>query len=336
MGWFFKQKKKEDDIENRLQFSKKLQAVTNSIHATDNLDQIMLDLSQEICDLFNCDRLTVYAVSKDKDFIFSKVKTGIESNNNLVLPIDAQSIAGYVAMSRKSIRIRDVYDTAELRSHAPELAFRDVVDRITGYRTKQVLAAPILNARSGELLGVVQLLNNRSDGAFTEFTEVRLEELCETMAIAYRQRTKALAPVRSKYDGLIASGIISGPELELAIRSSQRKQIDLEDVLIDEFQVPVRAIGEALSKTFNFPYEGYKAGRRAPDSLSRKLKREFAERNQWLPLEEERNVLTVVTTNLEHDSTMRQISEIYPYSTLLYRITTKREFRQTLDDFFGR
>lgn len=67
--------------------------MTNKIHATDNLDKLMLDLSQEICDLFNCDRLTLYGLSKDKDFIFSKVKTGIDSNNDLVLPVNSESIA---------------------------------------------------------------------------------------------------------------------------------------------------------------------------------------------------------------------------------------------------
>src|SRR5688572_2303831 len=70
------------DFEKRLHFSKKLQALTNKIHATNNLDELMLDLSQDICDLFGCDRLTLYAVSKDKEFIYSKVKTGITLNQD--------------------------------------------------------------------------------------------------------------------------------------------------------------------------------------------------------------------------------------------------------------
>src|ERR1035437_6575809 len=90
------------DVETRLSFSNKLRAVTNKIHATNNVDEIMLDLSKELCDLFNCDRLTLYAASKGKDFIFSKVKTGINSKKDLVLPVSAQSIAGYVAFCKRS------------------------------------------------------------------------------------------------------------------------------------------------------------------------------------------------------------------------------------------
>ena len=44
------------------------------------------------------------------------------------------------------INIRDVYDDAELKSHNPNLRFLQEVDKRTGYRTKQMLVAPILDA----------------------------------------------------------------------------------------------------------------------------------------------------------------------------------------------
>ena len=59
-----------------LLFYKQLQQVTSRIHETDNLEQIMLEASQDICKLFNADRLTLYAVTEDQTAIISKVKTG--------------------------------------------------------------------------------------------------------------------------------------------------------------------------------------------------------------------------------------------------------------------
>jgi hypothetical protein len=50
--------------------------------------------------LFNADRLTIYTVSEDKSSIVSKVKTGLSSFKDLKLPINDQSIAGFVALSR--------------------------------------------------------------------------------------------------------------------------------------------------------------------------------------------------------------------------------------------
>ena len=88
------------DISSKLEFQKQLQAVTNRIHATSNVDEIMLELGQDICSLFGADRLTIYALSEDRTSIVSKVKTGLTSFKDLKLPINEQSIAGFVALNR--------------------------------------------------------------------------------------------------------------------------------------------------------------------------------------------------------------------------------------------
>jgi hypothetical protein len=50
------------DVGARLAFQKQLQAVTNKIHATNNIDEIMLEVSADVCALFNSDRLTIYSM----------------------------------------------------------------------------------------------------------------------------------------------------------------------------------------------------------------------------------------------------------------------------------
>ena len=131
------------EITVKLEFTRSLNYVTNKIHATSNIDEIMLEVSSDICQLFNADRLTIYSVGEDKQSIVSKVKTGLNSFKDLKLPIAEHSIAGYVALSRKLVNIKDVYDEAELKSLNPNLRFLQEVDKRTGYRTKQQLVAPI-------------------------------------------------------------------------------------------------------------------------------------------------------------------------------------------------
>jgi hypothetical protein len=343
MGWFFNRGSNKDEVKSnaeglarQLEFSKNLQAVTNKIHATGNIDEIMLDLSKDICDLFNCDRMTLYAISNDRQFIFSKLKTGIDSNKDLVLPLNTESVAGYVALLRKSVRVNDVYNEAELKAFEPELKFCQEVDQLTGYRTRQMLAAPLLKSSSREFLGVLQLINNRADGNFTEADEEGLNELCETIAIAFIQRMKALQAVRSKYEPLIVDSVISAAELDLAASWARRRDLDIEDALIDEFQVKPAAIGEALAKTYKLPYEHFKANRIRPAELLKKTPRAFVERNQWLPIaEEKRGLITIMTTDPEAVTRTRVINEIFPYGNFFYRVTTKREFAQTVEQFFA-
>ena len=75
-------------------FFRQLQAVTTRIHATENIDEIMLEASQDICRLFNADRLTLYAVNEDRSAIVSKVKTGLNTSRDLKLPISPRSSLG--------------------------------------------------------------------------------------------------------------------------------------------------------------------------------------------------------------------------------------------------
>ncbi|MDD5175489.1 MAG: ATPase, T2SS/T4P/T4SS family [Sterolibacterium sp.] len=322
------------DVDSRLAFFKNLQTVTNKIHATNNIDEIMLELSQDICNLFNADRLTIYAVSEDKASIVSKVKTGLNSFKDLKLPIADQSVAGHVALSRKIINLADVYDEAELKSHHPGLRFLQEVDKRTGYRTKQMLVSPIITT-SDELLGVVQIINNKAEQPFSAVTEEGIKGLCETLAIAFSQRNKPAQAAKSKYDQLVADAVLSAQELDLAIRSARRKNLDLEEVLISEFQVKLPTIGLALSKFFGVPYESYKADRIKPMDLLKNLKREYIEQNQWLPIEESGEGLMVLTMDPEQVKSSRVVNNVFPRSKLAYRVTTIREFKQSVDLFFG-
>ena len=128
-----------EDAARRAAFFAQLQRVGASIGATHDIDDIMLNLSAGICELFGADRLSIYALSDDKGSLVSKVKTGLSSFKQLKLPISADSIAGYAALSGKMLNLLDVYDEDELARHAPTLRFQQGVDRRTGYRTREML-----------------------------------------------------------------------------------------------------------------------------------------------------------------------------------------------------
>ena len=323
------------DVGSRLTFFKNLQTVTNKVHATSNIDEIMLELSGEICNLFNADRLTIYSVGEDKASIVSKVKTGLNSFKDLRLPIADQSIAGHVALARKTVNIRDVYDEAELKAINPSLRFLQEVDKRTGYRTKQMLVAPIIDAQSSELLGVVQIINNKTGVPFAAVAEEGVKGLCETLAIAFNQRNKPVHVVKSKYDFLVSDVVISVQEMELATRTARRKNLDIEEVLINEFQVKQTALGAALSKFFNVPYEAFKPDRIKPIDLLKNLKREYLEQYSWAPVEEGPEGVMVVCMDPEQVKGSRVVNNIFPRSKIAYCVTTNREFKQTIDQLFG-
>ena len=325
----------QDNLAEKLNFSKNLQSVTNKIHATSNIDEIILELSQEICNLFNADRLTIYLVSEDKTSIVSKVKTGLTSFKDLKLPIAEQSIGGFVAVHKKTFNIRDVYDEKELKSHSPKLTFLKQVDAKTGYRTKQMLASPVVDAQTKELIGVVEVINSKTGQPFPPTMEEGVVQLCEALAVAFRQRQKLAPPAKGKYDHLVAHAVISAEELELAMRSARRKNLDVETVLMDEFQVKAGAIGEALAACFGVAYEPFKPDRVKPFELLKNMSREFAAASQWVAIDDTKEGIVVLTPDPEKISGSRVVNNVYPKSRIIYRVCGSREFQATLDQVFG-
>ncbi|MGW8393727.1 GspE/PulE family protein [Pseudoduganella sp. HUAS MS19] len=323
------------ETERRLAFFRKLQAVTTKIHATSNLDEIMLDLGMEFCDLFECDRFTLYAMDHEKNYIVSKVKTGMTSFRDLKLALNPSSIAGYVAMTRQTLNIRDVYDADELRSISPELHFQQGVDQRTGYRTRQMLVAPLVSLAHDRLLGVVQFINTRNGEPFSPIALEGVRQLCDTLAVAFSQRLKPTPLPRTRYDALVADSVLSPQELEQALRTAREKETDVEAVLVQDFHVKPAVLGAALAKYYTIPYEPARPDRVRPADLLKKLPLQYLEESGWLPLEENRDGLLVLTIDPDRVMQSHIVNQVFPRLHVNYRVTTRAEFAQTLAQFFG-
>lgn len=320
-------------------FYRQLHHVTAHIHDTENVEQIMLEASQDICKLLNADRLTLYVVNEDRTAIISKIKTGLNSSSDLKLPISPQSLAGYVAFSGKSLNLPDVYDDEALKLIHPQLSFLKVVDKRSGYRTKQMMVAPILEGST--LHGVLQVINNKSDEPFGELEVDGVAELCKTLATAIRQRVKDAAgagPRRrvTKYDALLADGLLSEEELNQCIHDAREEGRPVENLLISKFKIKPQQIGLSLSKFFNVPYEPFNAGRIRAEMLQGALKREFVVEQGWIPLEESPDGLIVMCTDPEAVRGSRVVPQVFPrISKFAYHVTTLIEFQETLAQLFG-
>ena len=319
-------------------FFRQLQLVTNRIHDTENLDQLILEASQDICRLFNADRITLYAVNEDRSAIVSKVKTGLNASRDLKLPISAQSIAGYVAMARRSVNIVDVYDNDALKKIHPSLSFLQEVDKRSGYRTKQMMVAPVID---GEVLyGVLQIINNRSDQAFGKLEEDGALQLCKTLGIAIRQRLKKIEDGQrrkaTKYDGLVAEGVLSFEELSKCIQKAREESQSVEHLLMADYRIRPVQIGPSLAKFFGVPYESFNASRIRSEMLHAPLKREFIEQQGWIPLEETTEGLLIMCVDPEAVRGARVVPQVFArISKFAYRVTTQTEFEETLGQLFG-
>ena len=318
-------------------FFRQLQLVSTRIHETDNLDQLMIDVSPEICKLLNAERLTVYAVNEDLTGLVSKVKTGLASSRDLKLPISAQSLAGYAAMSRQLHNISDVYDAEALKRIHPALTFLRAVDQRTGYRTKQMLVAPMLAGE--QLYGVLQVINNRSNQPFGRLEVEGVQQLCTTLATAIKQRVQRAQQEQrrqaGRFDPLVSAGLVSAQTLRECMELARSQGESVEAMLMSNHGISAAQIGQAAAEFFSVPYEPFGAGNIRSEQLHGSLKREFLLEQGWIPLEEGPEGLVVMCLDPEAVRGARVVPQVFPrISRFSYRVTTQSEFALTLNQFF--
>ncbi len=233
--------------------------------------------------LFEADRLTIYVLTEDKGSIVSKVKTGLTSFKDIKLPINEQSIAGFVAVHKRVLNIRDVYDDAELKSYSPRLNFLKAVEQ-------DRLSHAADARRAGARCALAGSDGRRAGHQFAARPALPADHGGRRRP-ARARRSRSFFSASGRRSCLCAASTkrwwrmpCSRPTSSSS-RSARRgaRICDLETVLVDEFQVKVPQLGDALAAYFNVPYEPFKPDRIRPGDLLRNMSREFCETNQWLP-----------------------------------------------------
>ncbi|HEY2518411.1 MAG TPA: HD domain-containing phosphohydrolase [Polyangiaceae bacterium] len=92
-------------------------------------------------------------------------------SREFTIPVNNRSMAGSAAHDKKTINIADVY---ELPPSSP-FAFDRSFDVRIGYRTKSVLAVPLVSQK-GDVIGVIQLINKKKDPDKKLFTQADVAE----------------------------------------------------------------------------------------------------------------------------------------------------------------
>lgn len=88
------------------------------------------------------------------------------------MPINPQSIAGFVALTGNVVNLVDAYEIPE----SYPFRFNRSFDEMTGYRSKSMLVIPLKN-RQSRIIGVLQLINKKKDFARRLSSRSTTEEL---------------------------------------------------------------------------------------------------------------------------------------------------------------
>jgi len=144
------------DICNRILQS--METLYNAKDVNTLLDAVLFQARQ----LTRADAGSIYLIEDEVlkfSYIHNDTLFGTSASNKYLytshtLPIDQYSLAGYVAFTGKPLIIDDVY-------HIPggmPFRFNDSFDKLANYRTKSVLAVPLMTSTK-KTVGVMQIIN---------------------------------------------------------------------------------------------------------------------------------------------------------------------------------
>ena len=276
--------------QRELSYRKKLIEIANQLNSAGSMQDILVDIKDQVLGLVDAERVTIFALDTKNQELFSMFKAG-QDVKEIRVPKTFGSIAGFTALSRKNVNIKNAYDAKELSRLHPNLKFDSRWDRASGFRTTQVLATPIVFEKY--LLGVLQLINKKGGQGFTPKDEEAAAELSKILGIAfYNQHRSARSNKPTKYGYLVDKGIVSEKDIETAVGNARVNQLDVGQVLMEDFKVPREELGKAISSFYNLPFFNPE-GHTMPPELKERLSPDFMRKNVFAPIEKDGGVLHV-------------------------------------------
>ena len=188
----------------------------------DRLLDVILEKSRFIT---GADAGSIYVVEGDDPdparrtlrFKLSQNESRKFDSREFTMPMSVRSLAGFVALRLSPQRIDDVYDLPA----GSEYGFDRSFDERTGYRTKSMLVAPLLS-RTGEAIGVLQLINKKRDA---EKKLLGPEDVAE-LVIPFDERSEALLMTLASQAGIALENAVLYEEIERMLEGFVRASVD--------------------------------------------------------------------------------------------------------------
>jgi Nif-specific regulatory protein len=152
----------------------KLLDLTRRLGAEPDVRAILMLMAKEAAVLMEADRATIFLWDVERNELWSQVTLDGEE-----IRFDARlGLVGACVMTKQIINVADAQQDAR---------FHPAIDVRTGYRTKTVLALPLLT-KAGDCLGAVQLLNKRG-GPFSDRDQQLATDLADQVTVAIQRAT---------------------------------------------------------------------------------------------------------------------------------------------------
>jgi HD-GYP domain-containing protein (c-di-GMP phosphodiesterase class II) len=161
-----------------------------------DLDTLLQRILHEATRVVDADRGSLFLVDEAAGQLWTKIAQGIGSGKEIRIPI-GKGIAGHVAKTGEIVNLADAY--ADPR-------FNRTVDTQTGYRTRCLLAVPMMDMR-GHVVGVLQMLNKRHETFTNEDADVLVA--LGGQAAAAIDNARLYDEIQKLFEGFVKASVVA-------------------------------------------------------------------------------------------------------------------------------
>ncbi len=303
-----------EHLKRSLQFQTKLNQVMQKIHEAESFNDIMPVIEATLLELMNAERITVYRRSRHSQEIISEYKSGDE-NKQIRVALTPTSIAGYVALTQKPIRVRDVYQDDELKSIHPKLSFDSSFDKVSGYRSHSMMVIPIKHKNVS--LGVMQVLNHRGGGVFDDADMAKAMKFAMLLGQKFRYE---LGGTKSPYDYLVQTGRITQKQLDDYSKRADKDNISVIELLLQEENLSNIEIGTSLERFYQVPYMAYDPNIDIPLDMLKGVNEAYLRKQLWVPVIGDSDEVVVLVDNPTDSNRIMDIQNVLKASSYQFRV----------------
>jgi type II secretory ATPase GspE/PulE/Tfp pilus assembly ATPase PilB-like protein len=324
-----------DEEKGKLSYYKALHDIGNQINAAKDINEILINLRGQILSLFDADRITIYVVDGKRKEIYSRFKEG-SFPEEIRVPINNKSIAGYTANNAQITNIANAYEAHELSMVNKDLTFDKSWDEKSGYATRQILTVPIFYKKY--VIGVLQLINKKTGARFSLEDQNSALEMANVLGIAFfnqKKMTEQRPRKKTRFDRLLNNNVITEKELERAIVLAREQKTSIETVFINDMKVRKEEIGRSLAEYYNCEYVPFDNNYPIPGDLLAKLKHVYLKNNLWVPLGREDGKVKILIDDPQRLDKIDSVKSLVPAEKYEFAIGLREDILQFLDYFYG-
>lgn len=300
----------------------KIAEISAAVERATSVPEIVQHAHRPIMQLFQTSALAIYLNDPKNNELFSWFVVGApfkdvrykRANDNII---------GLVGTSGRTVSVNDVYDPKQLVAVDPALRFDPKVDQQFNWKTKQVLAAPIMHGNS--VMGVLQLINRVSGQAFSPEDAKTVLEVGKLLGSGFfnvRNKTAGGAPApsaaapgtaapaaaasvsagqptaapaavaaagastkpRHKFSALVEKGLVTEAKLDQMLQDAAKLKKESALYLVQDQGLPRKEVLQSMGTFFRVTIFDWDGSQRIPEDLKRLIKPDFLHRYKCAPL----------------------------------------------------